>query len=415
MANFYAKYDGIFGGGGGGGGTGDVVGPSSATDNAVARFDGTTGKLIQNSVVIVDDSGNVTGVGTLNASGTATVGDLIDSGLTVSQLVATDGSKKLISQATGNLTAAGTDGITIGNGSGAVIGSGSTISQHVADTTHNGYLSSTDWNTFNGKQGSGNYITALTGDVTASGPGSVAATLAATSNATLTTLSGLTTAASLATVGTVTSGTWNATTIAVNHGGTGQVTAAAAFNALSPITTTGDIIYSPSGATSQRLAIGSTGNVLTVAGGVPTWAPPATAGTVTTVSVVTANGFSGSVANPTSTPAITLSYTGVGLVEEFPGMIEAPTAKTYVLDQSAAYAYTINTLIIATVSGTITAAVKINGTNVTGISAVSVSSTPATGTASAANSVAIGDKVTLVLSSASSPVDLSFTLKVTRA
>jgi hypothetical protein len=38
-----------------------VVGPSSATDNAVARFDATTGKLIQNSVVIIDDSGNVTG------------------------------------------------------------------------------------------------------------------------------------------------------------------------------------------------------------------------------------------------------------------------------------------------------------------------------------------------------------------
>lgn len=110
-----------------------------------------------------------------------------------------------------------------------------------------------------------------------------------------------------------------------------------------------------------------------------------------------------------------LASTGVGLVEALPGMIEAPEDKTYVLDQSAAYAYTINTLIIATVSGTTSAAVKINGTNVTGISAVSVSSTPATGTGSAANSVSIGDKVTLVLSSSSTPVDLSFTLKVTRA
>jgi len=45
-----------------GGGAGDVVGPSSATDNAVARFDTTTGKLIQNSVLIVDDTGNVSGV-----------------------------------------------------------------------------------------------------------------------------------------------------------------------------------------------------------------------------------------------------------------------------------------------------------------------------------------------------------------
>ena len=40
-------------------GSGDVVGPSSATDNAIARFDGTTGKLIQNSGVTVDDNSNI--------------------------------------------------------------------------------------------------------------------------------------------------------------------------------------------------------------------------------------------------------------------------------------------------------------------------------------------------------------------
>lgn len=42
--------------------TGDVVGPASATDNAIARFDTTTGKLIQNSVVTIDDSGNESGI-----------------------------------------------------------------------------------------------------------------------------------------------------------------------------------------------------------------------------------------------------------------------------------------------------------------------------------------------------------------
>lgn len=48
-------------------GAGDVVGPASATDNAVARFDTTTGKLIQNSAVtIADTSGNMAGVGTIN-------------------------------------------------------------------------------------------------------------------------------------------------------------------------------------------------------------------------------------------------------------------------------------------------------------------------------------------------------------
>jgi hypothetical protein len=42
------------------GGSGDVVGPASATDNAVARFDLTTGKLIQNSAVTIGDSGQMT-------------------------------------------------------------------------------------------------------------------------------------------------------------------------------------------------------------------------------------------------------------------------------------------------------------------------------------------------------------------
>lgn len=211
-----------------------------------------------------------------------------------------------------NLTDAGTDGLAITNGTGSVIGSSPvTISQHVADTTNNGYLSSADWTTFNGKQAAGSYITALTGDGTASGPGSAALTLATVNSNTGSfgsstaipnftvngkglitaagtnvviapagTLTGTTLASnlvtsSLTTVGTIGTGTWAGTTVAVNYGGTGQVTAAAAFNALSPITTTGDIIYSPSGATSQRLPIGSTGNVLTVSGGVPAWAPPA--------------------------------------------------------------------------------------------------------------------------------------------
>jgi hypothetical protein len=45
---------------------GDVVGPASATDNAVARFDTTTGKLIQNSVVTIDDSGNISGANSIS-------------------------------------------------------------------------------------------------------------------------------------------------------------------------------------------------------------------------------------------------------------------------------------------------------------------------------------------------------------
>lgn len=52
------------------------------------------------------------------------------------------------------------------------------VTCRAADGSNSGCLSSSDWNTFNGKQAAGNYITALTSDVTASGPGSAAATLA---------------------------------------------------------------------------------------------------------------------------------------------------------------------------------------------------------------------------------------------
>jgi hypothetical protein len=47
---------------GGGSGTGDVTGPSSSTDTALARFNGTTGKVIQNSSVTLDGSGNLSGI-----------------------------------------------------------------------------------------------------------------------------------------------------------------------------------------------------------------------------------------------------------------------------------------------------------------------------------------------------------------
>jgi hypothetical protein len=39
--------------------SGNVRGPASSTDNAIARFDGTTGRVVQNSGVTIDDSGNV--------------------------------------------------------------------------------------------------------------------------------------------------------------------------------------------------------------------------------------------------------------------------------------------------------------------------------------------------------------------
>lgn len=51
-------------------GLGDVVGPSVSTDNAIARFDGITGKVIQDSTATIDDVGNVNAL-TFRANGTA--------------------------------------------------------------------------------------------------------------------------------------------------------------------------------------------------------------------------------------------------------------------------------------------------------------------------------------------------------
>ncbi len=82
------------GSGGGGGGSGDVVGPASSTDNAIVRFDSTTGKLIQNSVVLVDDIGNISSVGTLTASGDiSTSSNIVVTGTVDGRDVATDGTK----------------------------------------------------------------------------------------------------------------------------------------------------------------------------------------------------------------------------------------------------------------------------------------------------------------------------------
>lgn len=52
---------------------GAVIGPASATDNALARFDGTTGKLVQNSEITLGDSdGKLTRAAGISVSGTNT-------------------------------------------------------------------------------------------------------------------------------------------------------------------------------------------------------------------------------------------------------------------------------------------------------------------------------------------------------
>ena len=200
-----------------------------------------------------------------------------------------------------------------------------TVSISQAGVSSSGYLSSTDWNTFNNKgsgsvtsvsgTGSVNGIT-LTGTVTSSGSLTLGGTLSGIGNSQLTnsTISGVALGSNLfsLTAGTgvsFSSGTTynGSAAITINATGTGgTVTSVAAtvpsFLSISgsPITTsgtlaisysgtalpavnggtaqisytTGDILYASASNTLSKLAIGTTGYTLTVASGVPTWKPP---------------------------------------------------------------------------------------------------------------------------------------------
>lgn len=157
------------------------------TDEFLVSDNGTI-KFRTGSEVLSDIGGQ--GAITLTTTGTTGAATLVGNTLNIPQYVTGAGfvpvSRTLtINGVTYDLTAnrtwtitagvssvSGTAPINAANVSGAV-----TVSITQANTTTDGYLSSADWNTFNGKQAAGNYITALTGEVTAAGPGSVAATI----------------------------------------------------------------------------------------------------------------------------------------------------------------------------------------------------------------------------------------------
>jgi hypothetical protein len=96
-------------------GSGDVVGPASSTDNAIARFDLATGKLIQNSGILIDDSDNMSGVGSINDNGSG-------------------GSNNCIGTSAGAALTTGAENTLNGSNAGALITTGSR-------NTSTGYLS----------------------------------------------------------------------------------------------------------------------------------------------------------------------------------------------------------------------------------------------------------------------------------
>lgn len=118
------------------------------------------------------------------ASGVSSLNTLIGaltlaagSGITITP----SGGNTLTIAATGS--GAGVSSVTASSPLASSGGTTPNLTIQVATSGQSGYLSSTDWSTFNAKQPAGSYLTALTGDGTASGPGSSVLTLA-TVNAT---------------------------------------------------------------------------------------------------------------------------------------------------------------------------------------------------------------------------------------
>jgi len=186
--------------------------------------------LTASTALVSDGSNNV-----VSSSTTATELSYVHG---VTSAIQTQLNGKQSTLTLGNLTDAGTDGITVTGGTGAVVGSGTSLSQHVADSTHNGYLSSTDWNTFNSKGAGSVTSVAMTVPSFLSVSGSPI-----TSSGTL--------AVSL-----------SGTALPIANGGTGQTSKSAAFDALSPTTTKGDLIAYDTG-TNVRVGVGTDGQVLT--------------------------------------------------------------------------------------------------------------------------------------------------------
>lgn len=150
-----------------GAGSGDVVGPASSTDNAIARYDGTTGKLLQNSAAtIADTTGDITagkyntvtisGASTPNLSvtGTTTVSGANTGDQSLFSTIAVSGQSNVVADAVSDTltlvagtnititTDASTDSVTItaSGGSGNVTKVGTPVNNQIGVWTGDGTI-----------------------------------------------------------------------------------------------------------------------------------------------------------------------------------------------------------------------------------------------------------------------------------
>ena len=191
--------------------------------------------------------------------------------------------------------------------------------------------------------------------------------------------------------GSVSTGIWQGTAVGVAYGGTGQTTASAGFNALSPVTTTGDLIVGNGTNSSTRLGIGSTSQVLTVVGGTAAWATPASGG----VSTITF-GSTGLTPSTATSGAVTVAGT-LAVASGGTGLTTTPANGALDIGNGTGFTRTTLTagsgITITNGAGSISIAASGGGT-VTSVSVTTangVSGTVATATTTPAISLTLGD------------------------
>jgi len=112
--------------------------------------------------------------------------------------------------------------------------------------------------------------------------------------------------------------------LTIANGGTGQTTASAAFNALSPITTTGDLIIGTGTNTASRLGIGSSGYVLQSTGSAAAWVAFSGGATITPTTTNTAYFLVGTSATAGSLTSASISVSSPVSYNASTGVLSAP-------------------------------------------------------------------------------------------